>query len=124
MRCVICRLLLIATVIFVLIFMAQAQVDFGDLPQTLTGAAVLVLLGLLLYVVWTHLRQWRCPIIIVAAGAIGIAGLVAIVKIPELQQLASSLLRGISLEGALPLVFAVLCIITYGVLGLAHATSR
>jgi hypothetical protein len=124
MRCVICRLLLIATVIFMAIFMVQAEADFRDLPQTLAEVAVLALLAILLYALWQHLKQWRRPIIIVVLSALGLAGLVAMVKTPELQQLAASLLRGISLEGALPLVFAVLCIITYGVLGLAHPVSR
>jgi hypothetical protein len=124
MRCVICRLLLIATVIFVLLFAVQAEVDLKDVPQTLASAAVLVLLVILLYALWQHLKQWRRPIITVALSALGLASLVAIIKTPELQQLTASLLRGFSLEGALPLVFAVLCIITYGVLGLAHPTSQ
>jgi hypothetical protein len=124
MRCVICRLLLIATVIFVLLFVVQTEVDLRGAPQALNNAAILVVLVILLYALWHLLKQWRRPIIIIALSALGIVGLVAIVKAPELQQLAASLLRGISLEGALPLVFAVLCIITYGVLGLARTTSQ
>jgi hypothetical protein len=119
-----CRLLLIATVIFVLLFAVQAEVDLRGVPQALSSAAVLVALAILLYALWHLLKQWRRPIIIVALSVLGVTALVAIIKTPELQQLAASLLRGISLEGALPLVFAVLCIITYGVLGLAHSTSR
>jgi O-antigen ligase len=85
--------------------------------------AVLVLLALLLYRVWRHLKQWRRPIIFVGLSALSLGALVAIIKMPELQQLLVNLLRGVSLEGALPLVFAVMCLITYGVLGLARTTS-
>lgn len=79
---------------------------------------------MLLYGLWRYLKQWRRPIILLGMGALGLGAIVAIIKTPELQQLLASLLRGISLDGALPLVFAVMCIITYGVLGLACPTSQ
>lgn len=124
MRCFICRLLLIATVIFVLLFVVQAGIDFKGLLQTLASAAALVVLAMLLYELWQHLKQWRRPILALGIGLLGLGAISVIIKTPELQELIASLLRGISLDGALPLVFAVLCIVTYGVLGLAHASSR
>jgi hypothetical protein len=123
MRCFICRLLLIGALGFALIFILQAQLDLKGTFDALSSFAVLAIILFALAGLWTHLKQWRRPLVIAGLGVVSIVALAAVMNSPELQQFVAQLLSGVSLEGPLPLVFAVLCIITYGILGIARTTT-
>ncbi len=120
MRYFICRLLLISALGFTLIFAIQEQIDLRGSLETLSSLAVLIAIGGLLLIMWRHFTQWRRPLIIIGSMALGIVVLAAVALLPGLREFLEQLLRGISLEGPLPLVFAILCLITYGVIGLAR----
>jgi hypothetical protein len=123
MRCFVCRALLVGAVGFTLIFMIQEQIDLIGAYQTLSSAAVLIALGGVVLIIWTHFAQWRRPLIIFGLLLLGATAVAAVVLLPGLQDLLGQLLRGISFEGRLPLVFAVMCLIAYGVIGIARAPT-
>ena len=123
MRCFICRLLLLGALGFTLIFASQTQLDLANTFQALSSLAVLVAVSGVLLLVWRHFKEWRRPLIIIGSLALGIVALAAVATLPGLREFLGQLLRGISFEGPLPLVFAVMCLITYGVIGLARSPS-
>ena len=123
MRCFICRALLVAALGFTLVFLIQEQIDLVGAYQTLSSLAVVVALAAVVIVIWTHFRQWRRPLLIFGALLLGVTAMAVVVMLPGLQEFLSQLLRGISFEGPLPLVFAVMCLIAYGVIGLARSPT-
>jgi hypothetical protein len=123
MRRLICRLMLIGTLGFSLVFVAQEQLDLASTFQSLSALSVLVAIGGVVLAVWTHFTEWRRPMTLLFGVLLGVAAVAAVVMLPELRASLGQLFSGISLEGSLPLVSAVMCLITYGALGIAHAPS-
>jgi membrane protease YdiL (CAAX protease family) len=112
MRSLCCPLFSVLSIFFFALYLTQTHVPNPDM-ELLAAAALTFLISAVFYWLYKLIRRLRPNPILwrIIYSLIGLIILLVIFSVPEIRQIVSGWIEGISAQGEKPIVFSVLCLI-------------